>query len=195
MSRPDAIFSDGVVVNQGMRYDVYKSKSAWPTHPGADSSKGRQGLVFAPLCCMVVLAYLCLYTPKACRSQRLMARLSCNGSSMEVNSAAPWPAYSGMVRHVEVENANIYRWDRRPNTHGKACAERHSACGDTKATTTSFHPATRHDTTVVVVVQRETSLSCLCRGLVPVLFRVRYLISPAARLLQEVEGVTVVDSR
>lgn len=65
MSRPDAIFSDGVVVNQGMRYDVYKSKSARPTHPGADSSEGRQGLVFAPLCCMVVLAYLCLYTPKS----------------------------------------------------------------------------------------------------------------------------------
>lgn len=38
----------------------------------------------------------------------------------------------------------------------------------------------RHDTTVVV--ERETSVSCLCRGLVPVLFRVRYLISPAARL-------------
>lgn len=44
ISRPDAVFSDGVVVNQGMRYDVYKSKSAWPTHPGADSSEGRQGL-------------------------------------------------------------------------------------------------------------------------------------------------------
>lgn len=145
ISRPDAIFSDGVVVNQGMRYDVYKSKSAWPTHPGADSSEGRQGLVFAPLCCMVVLAYLCLYTPKACRSQRLMARLSCNGSSMEVNSAAPWPAYSGMVRHVEVENANIYRWDRRPNTHGKACAERHSACGGTRPP--PHHCIQRHDTT------------------------------------------------
>lgn len=46
ISRPDAIFSDGVVVNQGMRYDVYKSKMrmAHPPRRGLERRETGSGL-------------------------------------------------------------------------------------------------------------------------------------------------------